>query len=71
MTDLADAGYPIVLLMHSYGGIVGSNALKDLSLIERKRAGPPGGVVHLIYMVAFILPLNTCMNTPFDSQIPP
>ena len=56
--SLADANHRIIALMHSYGGQVGTNALKDLSLETRsQRLGQPtGGVTHLIYMCAFALP---------------
>ena len=56
--SLADAGHRIIALMHSYGGQVGTNALKGLSLDERaQRLGNhTGGVTHLIYMCAFAMP---------------
>ncbi|OTA98058.1 hypothetical protein M426DRAFT_326290 [Hypoxylon sp. CI-4A] len=42
--------------MHSYGGLVGNEAVtKDLSFDQRQSAGLPGGVVHLFYFAAFIL----------------
>ena len=48
----------VLVVMHSYGGTVGSNALKDLSFNYRSEHGLPGGVVHLIYMCAYILPVG-------------
>jgi hypothetical protein len=42
--------------MHSYGELVGSNAIaKELSFSHRDAAGEPGGVVHLFYLAAFVL----------------
>lgn len=42
---LVDEGKTVVVVMHSYGGVVGSEAvLKDLSFDQRKSAGLPGGV---------------------------
>ena len=42
--------------MHSYGGLVGSNAIpKELSFGYRKTCNLPGRVIHLFYFAAFIL----------------
>ena len=63
--------------MHSYGGVVGSNALERLSWQERNEKGQKGGVVAIVYLAAFLLPLGTsdtifllsCVSlaTPFPS----
>lgn len=46
----------VVLVMHSYGGLVGSNAIEEeLSFSKRKLAGLKGGVIHLFYFAAFVL----------------
>ncbi|KAF2489255.1 alpha/beta-hydrolase [Lophium mytilinum] len=46
----------VVLVMHSYGGLVGSEAVpEELSYTYRQARGLPGGVVHLFYFSAFIL----------------
>jgi pimeloyl-ACP methyl ester carboxylesterase len=46
----------VVVVMHSYGELVGSNAIaKELSFSHRDAAGEPGGVVHLFYLAAFVL----------------
>ncbi|KAH9904455.1 catalytic protein [Xylariomycetidae sp. FL2044] len=53
---LADKGESILVFMHSYGGMVGNEAVtKDLSFSQRKSNGLPGGVVHLFYLAAPIL----------------
>jgi hypothetical protein len=42
--------------MHSYGELVGSNAItKELSFSHRKAAGLPGRVANLFYFAAFVL----------------
>ncbi|KAI0466994.1 alpha/beta-hydrolase [Xylaria cf. heliscus] len=50
---LIDAGKTVAVLMHSYGGQVGSNALHGLSAATRAKRGQAGGVSHLIYMTAY------------------
>ncbi|KAJ5274030.1 hypothetical protein N7478_009155 [Penicillium angulare] len=46
----------VIVVMHSYGGIVGSEAVQEsLSYSQRQAEGEKGGVVHLFYYSAFIL----------------
>lgn len=53
---VVDEGNNVMVVMHSYGGLVGSNAIaEDLSLQSRRRAGLAGGVYRLFYFVAFVL----------------
>jgi pimeloyl-ACP methyl ester carboxylesterase len=55
VTDLLDTGKNVAVIMHSYSGQVGTNALIGLSVSARAAAGKSGGVTHLIYMSAFAL----------------
>lgn len=68
---LADAGHPILLMMHSSGGLVGNNACEGLLWPQRQTAGKPGGVIHLIYFGAFLFRKGTAIATPFDGVLPP
>ncbi|KAK6858402.1 signal peptide protein [Apiospora arundinis] len=49
--------------MHSYGGVVGTTALRGLTRKDRESQGLPGGVVHLLYAAAFMLALNQNIRT--------
>ncbi|KAH9890807.1 alpha/beta-hydrolase [Xylariomycetidae sp. FL2044] len=63
-TSLAEAGRTVAVIMHSYGGQVGTNALYGLSVNARAARGlapPGGGVSHLIYMAGFALPEGKSM----------
>lgn len=54
---LADAGKQVVVVTHSYGGLVGQNAVedvRDLGYAQRKEAGKKGGVIMFVYMTAFV-----------------
>ena len=53
--SLIDQSREIVMLLHSYGGAVGTEAVKDLSRRERAAKGQQGGVIRLIYMCGFML----------------
>lgn len=46
----------VVVVMHSYGGLVGSEAItEELSYPKRHAQGLPGGVIHLFFYSAFLL----------------
>lgn len=46
----------VIVVMHSYGGIVGTEAIpKELSYSKRHEQGHPGGVFHLFFFSAFVL----------------
>ncbi|KAL8741953.1 MAG: hypothetical protein Q9184_008322, partial [Pyrenodesmia sp. 2 TL-2023] len=49
-------GKTVFVVLHSYGGLVGSEAIgEELAWISRKAQGQPGGVIHLFFFCAFIL----------------
>ncbi|KAI9044723.1 alpha/beta hydrolase [Aspergillus affinis] len=52
---LVNAGQRVLILMHSYGGIVGTDAVANLTWPERQAQNLPGGVVHLVYLCAYIV----------------
>ncbi|KAF2156332.1 alpha/beta-hydrolase [Myriangium duriaei CBS 260.36] len=47
-------GQEVVLLMHSYGGLVGSQAAEGLSRKVRAAKGLKGGITAAIYMCAYM-----------------
>ncbi|KAF6805871.1 hypothetical protein CSOJ01_09227 [Colletotrichum sojae] len=61
LETLADAGKQIVLVVHSYGGMVGSNAVSGLGWQQRLDAGKTGGVIMMVYLSAFAAPNNTSL----------
>ncbi|KAK2595614.1 hypothetical protein QQS21_006661 [Conoideocrella luteorostrata] len=66
---LVEQGKKVVLVMHSYGGLVGNEAVtKDLSFIERQSNGLSGGVVHLFYFAALILTLGQSVLDVFGES---
>ena len=52
---LIEQSREIIMLLHSYGGAVGTEAVKGLSKGELTAKNLPGGVTHLIYMCGFML----------------
>lgn len=50
-----ERGERVLLIMHSYGGMVGTDAAQGLDLATRRKANQTGGVIHLLYICAYIL----------------
>lgn len=55
LTKEIDQGKDVVVFMHSYGGMVGTEASHGLGKKRREKEGKKGGVVHLYYLCAFLL----------------
>lgn len=56
MRPFIDAGKDVLLVVHSYGGVIGSDAVRGLDKATREKEGKQGGVAHLYYCCAFVLP---------------
>lgn len=61
LTALADAGKSIVVVAHSYGSLPAGEAVKGFLLRKREVEGKKGGVVHFVYVSAFVLPPDTSL----------
>ncbi|OLN95259.1 hypothetical protein CCHL11_08118 [Colletotrichum chlorophyti] len=57
--------------MHSYGGIMGSEACHGLDRPTRRNSGRPGGVVRLIFCAAFLIPEGTSLFDTLQGRHPP
>ncbi|KAJ5676033.1 hypothetical protein N7462_008930 [Penicillium macrosclerotiorum] len=55
LIKLADEGRDLVVVGHSYGGVVTSCAVDGLSKQDRAKEGKLGGVIKVIYLAAFAL----------------
>ncbi|KAL7929770.1 Alpha/beta hydrolase fold-1 [Trichoderma chlorosporum] len=69
-SQLADAGKDIILVMHSYGGIPGTESARGLLKKDREAEGKLGGIVSLVYVTAFLLPPATSLAS-FLGFMPP
>jgi pimeloyl-ACP methyl ester carboxylesterase len=54
-SKVADEGKDIVLIMHSYGGVPGTESAHGVTKKEREALGKKGGVVALLYVTAFLV----------------
>lgn len=68
---LVEAGKKVVVVAHSYGGIVGSSAVEDLGFNQRKAIGKEGGVINFVYMAAFALPKGCSPRYVFRDTVAP
>lgn len=55
-SKIADEGKEMIIAMHSYGGIPGTESAKGLVKADREKEGKQGGIVGLVYLAAFLLP---------------
>lgn len=67
---LADEGKDIIIVMHSYGGIPGTQGCEGLSRNERLRASKPGGIIRLLYVGAAIAPVGSSMAGILRTEMP-
>jgi alpha-beta hydrolase superfamily lysophospholipase len=56
LKKLVDAGRQVVVVNHSYGGLVGAGAVEGLGYAQRSKAGLSGGVIMSVWMAAFATP---------------
>ncbi|WYZ42463.1 hypothetical protein EsH8_VI_000162 [Colletotrichum jinshuiense] len=68
---LADEGKEIVLVVHSYGGLVGANAVEGLGYKQRAKEGKKGGVITFVYLTAFVVPAGKSIKEMLGGQFLP
>ena len=68
---LIEHGQEVVLVMHSYGGVVETQAATGLGKAERMKKGKSGGIVRLFYACAFLLPLGSDLCRLLGGSLPP
>lgn len=69
---IEEQGKDVIVTMHSYGGVVGTEAVHEsLGRKFRESKNLPGGVVHLVYICAFVLPLGSSLGSALGGGLPP
>ncbi|KAK3356670.1 hypothetical protein B0T25DRAFT_589210 [Lasiosphaeria hispida] len=64
-------GQDVVLLCHSSGGVVGSNAVEGLDAPTRRADGKTGGAVRVAFLSAFMLPRGMSLLDMFGGTPAP
>jgi len=54
VTQIVESGADVIVVMHSYGGLPGAEALHGLGKREREQRGLRGGVVRLVFIMSFV-----------------
>lgn len=67
VAKLVDQGKDVALVMHSYGGIVGTEVCRGLTKKEREGNGMKGGLVRLVYVTAVVPMLGQSLNDVLGS----
>ena len=67
---LADQGKDVVLLPHSYGGLVASECVKGLSKAERSEAGKLGCVSKTIFLTSVVPSVGESLQSLMGSLLP-
>lgn len=77
LDTLIDQGRTIVVVAHSYGGLVANAAVSEVlsnrspSQTSHATNGNPGRIAHVVYISAFVIPVGTAIVTPFQGALPP
>lgn len=71
LNDLVAQGKDVVMVMHSYGGIPGTESIKGLARKDLAAQGKQGGVVALLYVAAFLIPAGKTVETIVPGGLEP
>ncbi|KAJ5708272.1 hypothetical protein N7488_008073, partial [Penicillium malachiteum] len=68
LKGLVDSGRQVVVVNHSYGGIVGAGAVEGLGYKQRVESGQTGGVIMVVWMGAFVAPNGLSLYNMLGNQ---
>ena len=63
LAPLVEEGKQIVVVMHSYGGIPGTDGTKDLAKVDQQARGKEGGVIGLVYIAALMVQQGASLSS--------
>jgi hypothetical protein len=63
-------GNDVVVVPHSWAGVVAGSALSGLGKVEREAKGEKGGVVRIAFMCSFIAPIGVGLLDAVEGQLP-
>lgn len=69
LEGLIAQGREVIIVMHSYSGVPGTECVKGFARKDIAAQGKPGGVIALVYVAAFLIPAgqSLAMSLPSDS----
>jgi hypothetical protein len=63
LEPLIEQGKEVVLALHSYSGVPGSECVKGLTRKELEAQGKKGGIVAMVFVAAFLLPAGHSIDS--------
>jgi hypothetical protein len=63
LSPLVSSEKEVILVMHSYAGVPGTESVKGFARKDLAEQGKKGGVVGLVYLSAFIVPTGASVAT--------
>ncbi|KAJ6114829.1 alpha/beta-hydrolase [Penicillium sp. IBT 16267x] len=63
LEPLIEQGKEVVLALHSYSGVPGSECVKGLTRKELEAQGKKGGIVAMVFVAAFLLPAGQSIDS--------
>lgn len=71
LEGLVAQGREVIIVMHSYGGVPGTESVKGFARKEIAAQGKAGGVIALVYTTAFMIPEGQTLagSLPCDTPI--
>lgn len=67
---IVSEGKNVILVMHSYGGVAGTNAVLGLEAAARQEKGEKGGIIHCLFIAAFLVPKGQSLIGTFPEAPP-
>lgn len=64
-------GKDVVMAMHSYGGVPGSQTVTGLEKSVRTKEGKKGGVIHILFIAALVLENGQSLVEALGGGLPP
>ncbi|KAF7587439.1 hypothetical protein BBP40_007235 [Aspergillus hancockii] len=71
LNDLVSQGKEVIIVMHSYAGMPGTESVKGLGRKDLALQGKNGGVVGLIYQSTFLVPARASIESFLPSGLDP
>ena len=70
VTEAIGDGNDVIVIPHSWAGIIVASALSGWGKKEREERGLKGGVVKFAYICAFMIPENVSLMDAIQHQVP-
>lgn len=67
---IVSGGKTVIFVMHSYGGVAGTNAVHGLEAAAREEKGEKGGIIHCLFITAFLVPKGNSLIGMFPEAPP-